>query len=256
VSIHDTLEQVIISGGVASMNEKSGEAWVTRNAMLTRIFELDSLFMHADTLRMNNDSLNDMKSYMAYNKVRVFKSDLQAQCDSVCYSTIDSTIWFFRNPVLWGESNQLTADTIGLVLRGDTISGMRLLSNAFIAAQEDTMRFNQVKGRHMDGSFVGNRLHTIHVVGNGESVYYLRNNRKQLSGVNSANCSEMRIRMNESKVSRIWLLNKPDAVLDPVKEVDPLALRLKGFKWRGSERPQKKEDIFVWPVIPEKDTVK
>jgi hypothetical protein len=62
----------------------------------------------------------------------------------------------------------------------------------------------------------------------------------------------MRIRLNESKVSRIWLLSKPDAVLDPVKDVDPLSLRLKGFEWRGSERPQKKEDVFVWPVMPEK----
>ncbi len=248
VSIHDTLEKVIISGGIAGMNEKSGEAWVTRNALLTRIFETDSLFMHADTLRMNNDTLSDKKSYRAYYKVRMFKTDLQAQCDSVCYSTVDSTIWFYRQPVLWGEANQLTADTIGLVLQGDTISAMRLMGSAFIAGQEDSIRFNQVKGRRMDGSFVGNRLHTIYVTGNGESVYYLRNSRKQLSGVNAATCSDMRIRLNGNKVNRIWLLNKPDAVLNPVKDVNPLELRLKGFGWRGNERPQKKEDIFNWPL--------
>jgi lipopolysaccharide export system protein LptA len=248
VSIHDTLEKVVISGGIAGMNEKTGQAWVTRDALLTRIFDTDSLFMHADTLRMNNDTLNDKKSYRAYYKVRMFKSDLQAQCDSVAYSTLDSTIWFFRNPVLWGELNQLTADTIGLVLRGDTISEMRLLGGAFIAGQEDSIRFNQVKGRRMDGTFIGNRLQTIYVTGNGESVYYLRNSRKQLSGVNAATCSDMRIRLIGSKVSKIWLLNKPDAVLNPVKDVNPLELRLKGFGWRGNERPQKKEDIFNWPL--------
>jgi hypothetical protein len=150
--------------------------------------------------------------------------------------------------VLWGESNQLTADTIGLVLRGDTISEMRLIGGAFIAGQEDSIRFNQVKGRRMDGTFIGNRLQTIYVTGNGESVYYLRNSRKQLSGVNAATCSDMRIRLSGSKVSKIWLLNKPDAVLNPVKDVNPLELRLKGFGWRGNERPQKKEDIFNWPL--------
>ena len=81
--------------------------------------------------------------------------------------------------------------------------------------------------------------------GNGQSVYYTRNGKKQLSGVNRADCSDMLIFINESKVSSITMIDKPDATLYPIKELDPSELKLKGFLWQEHLRPMKKEDIFI-----------
>ncbi|MFN8153482.1 MAG: OstA-like protein [Bacteroidia bacterium] len=249
VSVTDTTQKMIISGDYAFLDEKKGTSFVTGGSVLTKIFETDSLFLHADTLYAEQDTVKKTKTYFAYHHVRIYKPDLQGQCDSLIYHTADSTIWFYTVPVLWNGPNQLTAEKIALILKGNAIHRMELYNNAFITGKEDSVRYNQVKGRDMTGYFTDNKLTTIYVKGNGQSVYYLRNKKKQLTGVNQADCSDMRIEIKDNKVFRIALQNKPDATLFPVKQADPAAMILKDFAWHGSWQPMTKEDIFIWPGI-------
>lgn len=245
VSISDSAESIRISGDRARTDDRSGISWVTGNSLMAKDVDGDSLFMHADTLWAFSDSSAQSKRYRAYRDVRLFKSDLQGKCDSLEYAAADSSIRFFGRPVLWSDNNQLSADTMVLELRGDTLHSLTLVSSAFIATKEDERRFSQVRGKAMDARFVSNRVNLVYVSGNGETVYFLRNRKKQLSGVNAAVCSDMRIRFEGNKVSRVTLLTKPEATLTPVKDADPEQLRLPGFNWRGSERPLGLGSLFL-----------
>jgi lipopolysaccharide export system protein LptA len=246
VSVTDTVQKMIISGNYAWLAEKENKSFVTGSAMLIKIFTADSLFMHADTLYATSDSA-ERKSYFAYRHVRMFKPDLQGQCDSLVYHTADSTIHFYGLPVLWNDSNQLTGAHIRLLLSGSTLHRLFLDEDAFITSREDSLRFNQVRGRDMKGYFSDNALSRIDVSGNGQTVYYVRNKKKQLTGVNRADCSDMIILTSEGTVQKITLINEPDATLYPVKEVQPGEMKLRDFAWHGRLKPQKKEDIFIWP---------
>lgn len=248
VTITDTVQKVIISGGYAWMNEVSGKSFVTGEALLTKVFEADSLFLHADTLFAQQDTATRQKTYIACHRVRVYKPDLQAQCDSLVYSTVDSVIWFYSAPILWNDRNQLTAEKISLQLSGNKITTMDLYADAFICGMEDSLRYNQIKGRQMRGFFNDNRLQRILVTGNGQSVYHIRNKLKQLTGVNQAACSDMMIYLDSARVEKINLIQAPDATLFPIKQTDPSAMRLKGFAWKGWLQPKSKEDIFSWPL--------
>ncbi|MBK7855860.1 MAG: hypothetical protein IPJ79_14110 [Bacteroidetes bacterium] len=55
----------------------------------------------------------------------------------------------------------------------------------------------------------------------------------------------MEIFVKESKVSRIKMIEKPEATFYPIKELQPNELILKGFSWREDRRPLRKEDIFL-----------
>lgn len=246
VQVVDTLQKIIINGDYAILEEIKGTSFVTGTSMLTKIFDTDSMFLHADTLFAKQDTTTKQKWYFAYHHTRIFKKDLQGQCDSLVYSTIDSTIWFYGHPILWNNNNQLTADTLNLTLEDNHLHTMHLFANSFITGLEDSLRFNQVKGRNMTGYFTENKLSSIHVVGNGQTIYYIRNNKKQLSSVNSADCSDMIIYIDSSKVRKITLINQPDATLHPIKELAPSELRLKDFQWWGFKQPKTKEDIFEW----------
>lgn len=248
VRITDTVQQVIISGAYAWMNEVSGKSFVTGQALLTKVFDKDSLFLHADTLFAGQDTVTRQKTYIARHRVRVYKPDLQAQCDSLVYSTADSVIWFYSAPILWNDRNQLTAEKISLQLAGNKITTMDLYADAFICGKEDSLRYNQIKGRQMRGFFRDNRLQRIHVTGNGQSVYYIRNKLQQLTGVNQAACSDMMIYLDSARVEKINLIQAPDATLYPVKQADPSTMRLKGFSWKGWLQPKSKDDIFNWPL--------
>lgn len=247
VAVTDTVEKVIISGDYAWLNEQQGKSFVTGTSMLTKIFTNDSLFLHADTLFASEDTATKVKTYFAYRHVRIFKTDLQGQCDSLVYSAADSTMHFYGLPVLWNAGNQLTATHIRLQLADNKLYRMYLDDNSFIASFEDSLRFNQVKGKNMTGHFTDNQLSAIDVNGNGQTVYYLRNGKKQLSGVNRADCSDMTIRIADGKVLQITLKRDPDATLFPIKEAVPGEMKLKDFKWWGDIQPKSTADIFLWP---------
>ncbi len=244
VTITDTVQKLIISGEYGYTDEKKKIALVTDRAMLTKAFVTDSLFLHADTLYAWQDTVTNERSWSAYHGVRIFKSDLQGKCDSMVYKTSDSTLNFYQEPVLWSDANQLTATYINMQMSNSKISELRLFNSAFIASSEDSLRFNQIKGRDMIGYFTDNQLTSIHVEGNGQSIYYTRNSKSQFTGVNRADCSNMLITMNDSKINSITLINKPDATLFPVNELSPQELKLKGFNWLEQLRPKSKEDIF------------
>jgi lipopolysaccharide export system protein LptA len=89
----------------------------------------------------------------AYNHVKIFKSDLQGKCDSLVYNYTDSTIYFYRDPVLWNERSQLTADTINIQLANNKINRMYLRTNSFVISQDTLLQYNQVKGRQMTAFF-------------------------------------------------------------------------------------------------------
>ncbi|MBL0340551.1 MAG: hypothetical protein IPP71_06310 [Bacteroidetes bacterium] len=105
VVISDTIQKVIISGDYGYNNDVSKNAWVTGKALLTKAFETDSLFLHADTLYAKQDTVTKSRTWMAYKGVRIFKKDLQGKCDSLVYNASDSTLSFFTEPVLWSEQN-------------------------------------------------------------------------------------------------------------------------------------------------------
>jgi lipopolysaccharide export system protein LptA len=248
VSISDTVQKVFISGDYGFNDDRNKKAHVTGNALLVKAFETDSLFMHADTLFAMQDSAALQRSWLAYHSVRFYKTDMQGKCDSLVYNTSDSTLSFYKEPVLWSDKNQLTATFMNMQMANSEISELRLFNSAFIASREDTLRFNQIKGRDMRGFFTDNKLQSIKVEGNGQSIYYTRNSKKQLTGVNRADCSDMLIFINESKIKSITLINKPDATLYPINELSPNELKLKGFEWLENIRPMKKEDIFIKPL--------
>jgi lipopolysaccharide export system protein LptA len=258
VTITDSVNQVIIGGDFAEHYEKTDSSFATGHALMTQLFDGDSLFLHSDTLMAvseKGDTSSDTKKHtlFAFHNVRIFKSDLQGSCDSLVYDYRDSTIRLFTKPVLWSGLNQLTADSITMQVAHSKIDKIFLVNSAFLASRADSLqqgltdslRFNQIRGKNMTGYFSDNKLYKIFVEGNGQTIYYGKNKTDQMVGVNRAECSDLMIYVNNNKVKGVTLLNKPDATFYPIRELSTRELRLKGFQWLDAKRPGKKEDIFT-----------
>lgn len=246
VVIWDTVQNLIISGDFAEYFEENDEVVVSENAVLIDIYEEDTLFLHADTLRTGFDTTGEHKILLAYNKVRFYKPDLQGKCDSMVFFYQDSTINLFSDPIIWSEQNQMTADFINLK-RGDSgIESLSFENNSFIVSQVDSNMYNQIKGKNMLGLFIDNDLRRIKVTGNGETVYYAQEEDSSYVGVNKAICSDMIIYVEENNIKKITFIKQPTATLYPIDELSKQELELKGFIWLEEKRPLSKEDIFIW----------
>ncbi len=246
IVMRDSVQNTVITGHLAEHFEKEGVSTVTKEALMIHITEQDSLFLHADTLRSVVDDDNELRWLYAYNRVRFFRHDLQGLCDSLVYNFSDSIIYLYRDPVLWTDVHQLTAQHIEIKTGEEEIETIHLFDAAFIVSEEVDLGFNQVKGRNMTGHFRDNELWRIDVYGNGETIYYVREEDGTVVGLNSALSSDIVIYIEDRQVSGIRFLSRPEANLIPPDELTDEDKLLRNFQWLDHRRPKKKEDVFVW----------
>ena len=86
----------------------------------------------------------------------------------------------------------------------------------------------------MKAYFHENELSNIEVIGNGESIYYIEEEKKSDAlGVNKIICSNMNITIDDRQIENIYFYKEPDAMLYPLNQTNPNELLLKGFTWRN-----------------------
>jgi lipopolysaccharide export system protein LptA len=243
IEVFDEEQNIILRGDHAIINQKEDSALLTENALFIYVTsDADSVFIHADTLRTAPDSAGN-RLLRAYYGVKMFKSDLQGICDSLAYSTSDSILKLFNEPVLWSGENQISAKYIEIWTKNKEVDQMHLQQLAFLINKEDSGRFNQIKGKNMTGYFRNDEVHKVVVKGNGQTVYYAKD-KNELMGVNVAQSSDLTIFMKNNKPDDIRFYVKPTGTTYPLDMVPEEELILKDFKWIESMRPIKKEDIF------------
>jgi len=251
VTISDSAQKLVMKGNFAEYFEKKGEMMLTQTPSMEKVMNKDTLFLHGDTLRSYEDSATSNKKIYAYRNVRFYKQDLQGACDSLRYFDEDSIMYFYGNPVIWSEENQLSADTMYLQMANDQPDVLFMKQLAFIASENDSIRYNQIKGKSITGYFNDGELKKIVVNTNGQSIYWAEEEDSTYLGVNMAVSNDMIIYIDSSQVSSITFLGKPEATLYPIDEPAKEDLFLKGFEWLAFLRPMQKEDIFLRPVKPE-----
>lgn len=200
----------------------------------------DSLLAAADTLPPKIDSV--FRYMYGYRNVRFFRSDGQGACDSLVYFVNDSIGEMFYRPVLWNGNNQVSSELIRFVTERQQLDKVEFLGSAFIAAQEDTAHYNQVKGRDMYAYFRNNEMYLLDVLSNVQSVFYMVED-SVITSINLGESTNMQVDVKERKISRVKYIDKPVIDVHPLGLVSREKQRLKGFNWREAQRPQSRYDV-------------
>ncbi|MEI6865004.1 OstA-like protein [Flavicella sp.] len=249
VVMTDTINQTIVKGGYGEFFRDQDSIFVIKKALFISTAEVDSLFIHGDTLLITGQP--DKRIIRAYHRVKFFKTDLRGKCDSLHTNQKTGITKMFKHPVIWSGNNQITGDSIYLTsdLKTNKLDSLFIKRNAFII-QKDSAGFSQIKGKNMYGKFVDNQLTSLLTKGNGEVVNYARDEEKKLVAILNMICSNILFNLMDNNIQTIHFLMKPEGKTYPPSKY-PNELRfLKGFIWREEEKPLVKEDIFKnEPVI-------
>ena len=249
VAIVDTSRKVTIYGGKANYWDDRKEAEVIENPLMVMDSGVDTLFLRSDKFFVKTiaDSTLADSSYRiikALGTVKFYKTDLQGICDSLLYNTKDSTISFYVEPVLWNVNNQISADFIKTYTTvGNEIRRMDFEKNAFITSQEDSISYNQIRGKNMIAYFTQGKMSKLDVKGNGQAVYFLRDE-GVIAAVNKSESSDLVVFLRQNKISKIAFNLKPISALYPIDKVDYEEITLKGFRWRDELRPKSNLSII------------
>jgi lipopolysaccharide export system protein LptA len=226
---------------------KAKDSALVKNAAKKTSVLKDSVINAADTVKA--------RVIKAYHNVKVFKSNLQARADSLFYTSADSTLRWYENPILWAEGSQQTGDTIYLQLRNKKINSVQVLQNAFTAnVYKDSTRFNQIKGKLMTGFFTEGKLNRLYVDGNAESVYFTKTDAGDYKEMNRTISSRIKIIFKNDEISEIVPIKDVEGTTTPIKGVTEEVL-LTGFIWKPELRPRSKIDITN-PKAPAKPKAK
>ncbi len=243
VQLIDTLENITIYGEIAEYFESEEKIIISEKPILELLFEDDTLFMHAKQFFFNQNG--DEKKILAYDKVKFFKTDFQGKCDSLSYDFTDSLVEMFNKPILWSDGFQITADSLQFLIKKGEISCVFLKPNPMIILKEDSLDYNQIKGKDMTAYFSNNLMSRIDVKGNGQSIFLIKDeNTEDKIGLNYSECSDLILYFKEKKLKEVTYETKPISTTIPYQDIEEKNRYLKNFYWRGSEQPMSKEDIF------------
>jgi hypothetical protein len=158
--------------------------------------------------------------------------------------------------MLWSGQNQVTGDTIKLVLRNRALYKAWVIGSAFIASDAEAndtsngpeLRFNQIKGKSMTAQFSDSQLQSVWVDGNGELVYYPTDDKEgvpQPMGTNQGECSSILIRFKQGELSSLRMDGQPKSVFKSNRFAGTEPLLLLGFNWLRDQRPRSQADVFA-----------
>lgn len=224
-----------------------GEKGAGGRPMMKSLIDRDTLFMSADTLTsFKPDSSSDVRQLYAHRDVRIFKSDLQAVCDSLTFSSADSIFWFYKIdtlPVIWSDTSQFSGDTIRMQLKNNKLDRLWLRQNSLVINSEDGLLFNQIKGRNTTAYFRDDEVREMLVEGNAQAVYYALDDQRAYIGLNETACSEMRLFFGDNKVESIKFYQQPSGKFIPMKQAGKETKKLEGFFWDQKRRPKGVKDL-------------
>ncbi|WP_231427229.1 OstA-like protein [Pedobacter sp. Leaf250] len=200
-----------------------------------------------DTAKFNPADTVQARIIKAYHGVKIFKTNIQAKTDSLFYTSADSTLRCFVNPIIWSEGSQQIADTIYVQFKNKKLNNLQAFRNAFLVnTPKDSLRFNQIKGRLMTGFFKNGKLKTMYVDGNAESIYYTQDDSTKLyKEMNQTLSSRIKFifQDNENDIEDIVYIKGVEGALNPDGKVAKDNV-LKGFSWKPKERPKAKKDAI------------
>ena len=260
ITVTDTINNSIVRGHYAEMWRDKDSVFITKRAVAITVQEKDSVYLHADTLMVTGKE--DNRITRAYYNAKLYKSDLAGKADSIHvdhstgltqminlarYSSSDAFATA-RKPVLWNLGNQMTGDTIHLISNVETekLDSLKVFNNAFLVSKDtlSTDGYNQIKGQRLIGLFRDNEIYNVDIIKNAETIRYMRNDANDLIGIQKSKSGSINIKLIDQAIDEVRFINQIDGKIYPEVDFPVNSKRLKGFDWRGEERPLSVEDLF------------
>ena len=249
VVLIDTVQQITMIGGYGYSEENAGFGLMARNPLMIEHSQKDTLWLHGDTLLTQQDSV--FKTIKAFHGVRFFRNDFQGLCDSMYYSTRDSILSFYQEPILWSEKQQITGEFIQMHTKNNKPEMLHIQRAAMQISQEGDSLYDQSSGKDLKAYFDSSQVVKVEIRGNAETVYLPRDKEQEIMGLNRLEGSSLDLYRQNEVVKKVVVWPEPKGKFYLLNLLEPQARFLKNFAWYDEARPTSPEDIFrIFKVKP------
>ena len=252
VFFNDTVNKTQFKGDYVYYSENDGYGYATHRATAIDYSQGDTLYAHADTLKMltyNIETDSVYRKVFGYPHARFFRTDVQGVCDSLVMDSRDSVLIMYKDPILWNEGGrQILGEEIRAYMADSTIRMAHIIGQAFsVEMLPDSTHFNQISSKEMKSWFTDGKLRLNQAQGNVQSIYYEQDDADStLISLNYLETDTMRMFLTpERKLEKIWAC-KSKGTMYPISQIPPDKYKLPAFAWFDYVRPLSKDDIYEW----------
>jgi len=264
----DSANKVMVLGNQILIDKKNGSFLATRKPVMIFYKDKDSTFISADTLfsgkrikdsseykkdsvsqqlikNKTKNAADSVRYFLGFHHVKIYNDSIQAVCDSVHFSSVDSIFKLFKHPVCWNGNTQLSGDTMYLHTKNQQPEKVDIFYNAMLINKTTENIFNQMSGKTMNGFFVDGKIEYIRTRGNpAESIFYPQDDDSAYIGMNRTKGDVIDVFFENNEIKKVKVVNDVSGTLYPMKQIPNEQKRLKLFNWQDSIRPKSKLAIF------------
>ena len=231
-------------------DENMGYGYATDSAVVMDFSQKDTLYVHADSLKLYTYNINTDSVYRVmhgFHKVRAYRTDIQAVCDSLVFNSKDSCLTLYKDPIAWNMGRQVLGEVMHAYMQDSTIRYADVIGQAMSIERMDSAHYNQLAAKEMQVYFNEGKARETWAIGNVQAVYYpIDDADTTIIGLNFLETDTMKMYLSpERKLEKIWA-SKSTGTMYPITQIPPDKLRLPAFAWFDYIRPKNKDDIFYW----------
>ncbi|MCH2235224.1 MAG: hypothetical protein MK078_13320 [Crocinitomicaceae bacterium] len=243
VKIRDTTENTEIRSDYLYKYPGQEHLKLGDNAKIIQFNDPDTLIIVADTIDWQKDTLTSKQLAIAEYNVNIFNGPVIVVCDSASYIENDSILKLHKDPIIWNDDNQLTADSVIARIYEGNFDQIDLYDNCMLIGFKDSVHYDQIKGKDMQVVLDSNKIKNIYVEKNAQTLYFLEQEQedslktKEVTGMNKIECNEIVVYFMKGEIDRVKFNEDPDATFYPIEQAPKSELFLKGFLWEIERKP-------------------
>lgn len=267
MELHDTVQRASLYGDYGYFDATKDYGFTTSRAYAVDYSQKDTMYIGADTLELisfKRDVLADTsqlypayvlkdsisREIRAYQRVKVYRHDIQAIANSLHYTATDSALRLLGKPMLWQEDRrQVSGDTIVCYFKNQKLDYSDINGSGFAIEQmiDRKSYFNQVKGDRIRTYVEDSTVRKIDVSGTiVESVFYMKDDKKQTySGMNRMTSTGMLVLLDSGRPQKTYWSGEVSGKVYPIAMAQAQqADLLDGFNWAIDTRPLQPNDVI------------
>ncbi|MBL6871747.1 MAG: hypothetical protein ISQ95_04040, partial [Flavobacteriales bacterium] len=215
VKIIDDSAKIIIYGNYGFYNEKTDSIKVWDHAVFTQLDDLDTVNIYADQFISFKDSNKEI--FICYNNAVINGNSISGDCDSIFYNKTDSLLKCIDKPVIWLDKNQVSGEKIEFKTFNGEIFSMKVENKSIIINKKDSIHYDQVHGKKINGIFENNELKILYVDKDGEAIYFTEDEKDStINETNTIYCESMTISLKNNNIEKIKFNTKPNGKTVPL----------------------------------------
>ncbi len=243
----DSARHSEILGNYGFYDEVRDSAFVTGRALAKEYSKGDTLYLRGDTINAYLDLVDSTRVTNVFHCVRVYRSDIQAICDSLSLTERDSIMYMYRHPIVWSDERQIFGNIINVHMADSTVDWARLPQTGFVAEHIAEDCYNQISGNDMTAWFADSVLTRLYVEGNVMLNMFPMEKDSTYNKFAYVESSYMDAYFNKNQIEHVTFWPETTSKITPLYLAKRNSYYLPKFKWYEFLRPRTPGDVFVIP---------